>query len=188
MILILVQFSVVVLAALGLHSLWQLSGQSISAEIKKRIKLYLYIFSGIAGLIFLYLLAAKSSVIGHIAASGKVANPQLQEQSYRMAMNDAVLMIVFIGISAVLLLAWLNQKIKANSFLYAIIAVTVLNLWLIDFKIIDPKPKANRENFFRADDVVKFLLSDKTQYRILPVLDNRPTNWYAYHFIQSATG
>lgn len=188
MILILVQFSVVVLAALGLHSLWQLSGQSISMEIKKRIKLYLYVFSGIAGLIFLYLLVAKSSVIGHIAASGKVADPQLQKQSYRIAMNDAVLMIVFLAITIVLLLAWLNQKIKASSFVYAVIAVTVLNLWLTDFKIIDPKPKASKENFFRSDDVVKFLQSDSTQYRILPAFDNRPANWYAYHFIQSATG
>ncbi|HDL17801.1 MAG TPA: hypothetical protein ENH29_01980, partial [Bacteroidetes bacterium] len=188
MILILVQFSVAVLAALSLHSLWQMSGQSISAEMRKRIKLYVYIFSGIAGLIFLYLLAAKSSVIGHIAASGKVADPRVQEQSYRMAMNDAVLMIIFTAISIVLLLARLNQKIKASSFVYAVIAVTVLNLWLTDFKIIDPKPKTSRENFFRADDVVKFLKSDKTQYRILPVFDNRPANWYAYHFIQSATG
>ncbi len=189
MILILVQFSVVVLASLALHSLWQLKDKKIAADFMKKIKMYLISFSGISGLIFLYLLVAKSSIFSKMASSGKVVQQQLQEMSYQMAVKDSVIMIIFIAIIVVLLLSYLNRKIKANSFIYLTIVFTVINLWIVDFKLIaDTRPEANKESYFRPDDVVKFLKNDTSLYRIFPVMDNRPDTWYMYHFIQSAYG
>ena len=134
MILILVQFSVVILAALGLNSLWQIREKENLDEIKKKIKIYIYAFTSVAGSIFFYLLVAKSSIIEQMVRSGKriADNPQLQEQSYIMAKTDGVLMIVFLAIGIVLLLAFLNRKIKKEHFLYGIIGITVFNLWIVD--------------------------------------------------------
>ena len=189
MILILVQFSVVVLASLALHTLWQLKDKKIAADLMKKIKMYLISFCGISGLIFLYLLVAKSSIFSRMASTGKVVQQQLQEQSYQMAMKDSVVMIVFIAIIVVLLLSYLNRKIKVNSFIYWTIVFTVINLWIVDFKLIaDPKPETDKASYFRQDDVVRFLKNDTSLYRILPVLDNRPETWYGYHHIQSAYG
>jgi len=198
MILILVQFSVVVLSSLALYSLWQLGEKDIAESMIKRIKKYIYAFGAVVGLIFLYLLVAKDAMFsrmmesanyqGNISRYGSEQTQTFQEQSYSMAMNDSVLMLILLALTVILLLVFLKQKIKANHFLSAVITLTVINLWIVDFKIINPNPKANEEAFFRADETVNFLKADTTLYRILPVLDNRPDNWYTYHFIQNAFG
>jgi len=187
MILILVQFAVTVLAALALYELWRLRNGELDPVRKKRLRTFAYAFSGVSLLIFFYVLLGKGSLLRHIAASGKVP-PALQVQSYRMALSDAWIMVFFLALTFTLLFLYLSKKISVNTLLIGFVALTVLDLWRIDFKILQPKPKASEAAFFRADATVRFLKSDTTQYRILPVFDNRPDNWYMYHFIQNVNG
>ena len=137
MILILLQFSVVVLASLALHSLWQLKNKKITVDLMKKIKKYLFIFSSIICSIYFYLLLAKNSIINKMISSGKVLYPQLQEQSYQMAIKDSIFMIIFSIIIIILLLNYLNKKIKINNFIFIIIFLTTINLWTVNFKIIN---------------------------------------------------
>jgi hypothetical protein len=201
MILILVQFSVVFLASLALHSLWKVREKEISEQFIKRIKYYIYGFCGFVCLIFLYMLIGKSSILARMLESanfrqivngyGAQAAQQMQTQSYDMAMNDTVLMVVFLAITIVLLLAYLKRKFKVQSFLYSITALTVINLWFVDFKITDYQPKANRAGFFREDEVIKFLKKDESDYRIMALrfsANEKPDNWYGHHFIQNMFG
>ncbi|HHM24255.1 MAG TPA: hypothetical protein ENJ23_04360 [Bacteroidetes bacterium] len=188
MILILVQFAVVVLSALALYGLWRYRETEIPAPLLRKIRYFVYGFSGVSLLIFLYVLLGKGSMMSRMAASGKVVNPALQAQSYRMALSDAWIMVLFLAVTVTLLWLFLAKKIRFGSLAITLIAFTLLDLWRIDFKIIQPRPKASEAAFFRADDTVKFLKSDTTLYRILPVFDDRPDNWYMYHFIQNVNG
>jgi hypothetical protein len=188
MILILLQFSTVFLAARALTLLWDaVQGNRVDA-IRRKVQKYSIIFGGFCALLFLYLLLGKGSLIGAMAASGKVLNPQLQAQSYRMAVMDGLLMVLMVAILLVLLSLVGKKAIRPSTFVWFVGALILFDLWRIDFRIIQPKPRASETAFFRADEVVQFLKKDKSLYRILPVLDERPPNWYMYHFIQNVYG
>ncbi|HDK35709.1 MAG TPA: hypothetical protein ENG82_02285, partial [Bacteroidetes bacterium] len=89
-ILILLEFSIAVLAGIGLMGLLNLNREKLDKALLRKLQNYLFAFGGFLVLLFLYLIAAKSSILGSIAASGKVNNPVFQEQAYKMAVNDGL--------------------------------------------------------------------------------------------------
>lgn len=58
----------------------------------------------------------------------------------------------------------------------------------MDFKIVHPQPKTDQDSNFANTEVVRFLKRDIESYRIYPVYDDKPSNWYLYHKIQNIQG
>ena len=187
-ILILLQFSVAVLAGVGLVALLKLNLEKLDKSTLKKLQNYLYGFGGFLLLLFLYLLIAKSSLFSSMAASGKINNPALQERAYKMAVNDGVKALVLFGFAFGLIWLYLKKSIQSGALMWGLFILLIIDLWAVDFKIIHPQPKASEENFFAATETVNFLKKDTSLYRIMPVLDDKPANWYMYHLIQNMYG
>ncbi len=187
-ILILLQFSVAVLAGVGLVALLKLNLEKLDKSTLKKLQNYLYGFGGFLLLLFLYLLVAKSSLLGSIAASGKINNPALQERAYKMAVNDGVKALALFIFAFGLIWLYLKKSIQGGALMWGLFILLIIDLWAVDFKIIHPQPKASEKNFFAATEAVNFLKKDASLYRIMPVLDDKPANWYMYHLIQNMYG
>ena len=187
-ILILLQFAVAILAGIGLVALLRLNLDKIEQATRKKILNYLYGFGGFLALLFLYFLVAKSSLLGSMAASGKIANPVLQERAYKMAVNDGLKALLLFGFAFGLIWLYLKKSIQGGALKWGLFILLIIDLWAVDFKIIHPQPKASEENFFAATETVNFLKKDHSLYRIMPVLDDKPANWYMYHLIQNMYG
>jgi len=183
MILILVQFAVVVLAALGLYRLLDLKATS-----KDAIRKYVFIFAGACAVLALFLLLGESTYLGWVSGSGKRLGAQAQQAAYDAAAGDGLKMLLLVGAAAALVLIYLKESITGKALMWGMIALVIVDLWWVGFQITDPKPEANKETFFAKNDVVRLLEQDDELYRIYPVVDDKPANWYAYHKIQNILG
>lgn len=184
MILILLQFSMVVLAALGLNALHNIKEKAVKQKVKK----YIYIFGGVCGLLTLFFLLSKSTYLGWVSDSIKNLPAPAQEAAYQQTLFDAIKMLFIVAASGALVISYLNNRIKINACGAAMIALLIIDLWWVDFKLVDPKPKVNKKNYFVETDAVKFLKKQKEPFRIFPVVDDKPANWYMYHKIQNVKG
>lgn len=182
MIQILLQFSVAILAGFGMAELLQ--GRFRGKE--RVLKRYLEGFGIVCGGLFLFLFLFKGTYLSW--ASQRSMDPQA---SYSMALRDAIKMIVLVGVMIYLTYLYIKGKIKTNLWTIGGMALLLGDLWSVDFKIVDPKPQVQERWYFAEDDVVRFLKRAQSEgevFRILPVSDGRPANWYMYHRIQSAYG
>ena len=86
----------------------------------------------------------------------------------------------------------MNNKLKTELLGIALIFLVIVDLWLVDFKIIDPEPAVREENYFRKTDVVEFLQQQEQPFRIFPIRLNqpgeKPDNWYMYFKLQNIYG
>ncbi len=184
MILILLQFAVVTLAALGLSRILALQEQAS----RERLAKFLYIFAGVCGAIMLFMLAAKSTYLGWVASSGKQLGAPAQLAAYDMAAVDSVKVFFLALAGIVLILMFVRKRLNATLFLAAITALTVLDLWLVDFKIANPQPKTNQTRYFAETEAVQFLKKVNEPFRIYQAYDDKAPNWYMYHKIQNIQG
>ncbi len=184
MILILLEFSMVVLAALGLMALRDIK----ETALKEKVRKYIYIFGGVCGLITIFVLLGKSTYMGWVSGSTKNLAPLAAQTAYQDTLTDAFKMFFIVAASGVLVVFYLNERMKVNAFGAAIIALLVIDLWWVDFKLVNPQPKVNTDNYFVETDAVKFLKEDPEPFRVFPVVDDKPANWYMYHKIQNIKG
>jgi len=63
-----------------------------------------------------------------------------------------------------------------------------LDLWRVDRRPYEPKKGSPEQNVFAATDVVQFLKTDNSVYRVCDLSEQVPDNWWAYHFIESVGG
>lgn len=184
MILILLQISTVILAGFGLHALLTLNQKSE----KNRVKKYVYFFGGILGGLTLGVMFGKGMYLDWVSASGKQLSPVLKESAYKNTLSDAVIMILFVAATGVVILSYLRDKMKFSIMSYIIISLAILDLWIVGFKIMKPLPNLDEESYFSATPAVQYLKQQEGLFRIFPVVDDKPENWYAYHKIQSIKG
>ncbi len=187
MIQILMEISVLLLAGLGLHELLQL-GRERDAGRLARLRLLAYVFGGIVAVIFLFVLLGKGAITGWMSASGKVVSRAVQEQAYKMAARDALKMVALVGVLLALVFAYVNRKLSATWLVVGAFVLLLVDLWPVSHRLLNPQPKASEADYFRADRAVTFLKQQKELFRIFPVADRRPPNWYAYHFLQNIYG
>jgi hypothetical protein len=188
MILILTAFSVVVLAGMGLQALIRITNYGLRFSIL--IKKYIYIFVAFGVLVALFFLFGKNLYLGWVSASAKPLAPAAVELAYERATFDAIKLAALLAVSGFLMLYFLKGKIQADTLGGLLIVLLVSDLWLVDFKINQPQPKQERENYFAETAAVKFLKTQKgvEPFRIFPAYDDKPENWYVYHFLQNIRG
>ena len=169
MILILFQFSLSVLSAVGLSNLF------------KRIELKDNSIMKIAlAFLFFILFLAISRYLFHDFSSAvdqRVSTNQIREG---MLFNDILFIGIFISLACASIYLLMKGKIRSNLFFPIVIALCYCDLYLVDSKIINPdkdityaqdvpmKKSSYLENHFdhKNDEVISFLNKDKTIFRV----------------------
>lgn len=185
MIHVLVQVSVIILAALGMATLFDREDEAR----RRRARRAVWILAGLSAAIAFVVLLGRGAYEGWAAGSEKRLTPALAAEAYRMSARDSLWLLVVAGVTTAALLAALRGRLKPVVAASILTAVTIVDLWTVDARILDPKEPADQEAYFAATDAVRFLKADTdTPYRIFPAYDDKPANWYMYHRIENVVG
>ncbi len=200
MILLLLQFSVAVLGAIGLE---RLSGAVTGAERNHRLR-KTYLVAGVFGAVVVILGIFTAAGLQHAAAGRLAARAPgmgvpadragtfaLQEarQVVTMAGRDVFLALFFLAAGAGLVVARIRGRIPAPALVAGVILLTVIDLWRVDAKPADYHPRTQDPTAFQATDAVRYLQQQTEPYRILPLTgQGLNNNWFAYFKIPSILG
>ncbi len=112
----------------------------------------------------------------------------LKELRFDILWSDTVkfLLIALAAVGATF--AFFRRKLRTTTFAGLLVALLVVDLFLVDEKLIDPQPKANLEQSFRADTTIAFLKEQPGLFRVFPIGRLFGDNTYAYHGIHSIGG
>ena len=88
-------------------------------------------------------------------------------------------MILISGAFLGLIWLWMQQKISKISILILTTILAIVDIFIVDYKIINPSKNSGRnsqlisnrvvDKYFSKDEVIDFLVSDKTDFRIYPL-------------------
>ncbi|HEX9653435.1 MAG TPA: YfhO family protein, partial [bacterium] len=177
---------------LGLQTLLMFDTRNSKDENRtsKLVVRYIYIFVAVGALIALFLLFGKSIYLSWIADTQRPLSATARETAYHAAALDALKMLLIMAAGSFLILQYLKNKIRGNALVGALIALLVVDLWFVDFKLNNPHPRSDRSEYFAETPAVRFLKSQQgtEPFRIFPAYDDKPENWYQYHLIQNIRG
>jgi len=197
MILVVFDFSMVILAGFGLEGLIKASQETLQAK-RRLIQRYLWIFGIVIGILILILLAGETVYSGWVSRSLQLkyptANPmafqRIAEEALDMARRDTVkTLFLFIFAAGAILLA-IRKKLSMKTLSVCLCLLLVIDLWSVNKKFMDPKPKTSESGHFFETPEVAFLKQQEEPYRMMTVFDayQRAPNWYMYHQIHNVYG
>ena len=190
MFLILTQFSVAVLAGLGLDVSTKLVAESKNNEAVKKLLL-------IGGGVLLITLGLKF-ILGSQPDFGSRSHPVLNSLRMDMINSDMMASIVFLLLGAgtfyITRMGWIGHKISMS----IIIGLSMIDLALVDHQIIAPDKDSYRQStmtkrsvkstYLSEDEVIRFLKKDTSQFRILPLGSLANENRWSAFQIESIMG
>ena len=172
MILVLVQFAVAALAALGLTAALRAEPRAAKGVDPGRpwIRASLLALAGGVGALVL-LNALAPSIRGAAVASRPNFDVARARTALDMASIDAIKGALFLAAALAVIGLARRGRLARGWAALLVIGVTALDLWTIDRKIMDPligSPVEYDDNF-RETPEVTFLRSDPTQFRVFPI-------------------
>ena len=184
MIYALLAITIPILAARGYDTfINQDNGKHIFEKI-------LYFIGGIAASSFLLLILADFSIDFTSPKDGRY-NPSIigQLTSLRLDLfNKGAFLAIVICLSLITLFwAVKNNKISKTLFGYAIVGLTIIDLGVLNSEFIDVKPKKNMDRLFKKTDIINYLVTENTHFRVYPA-DELTSNKYSYWNIESIGG
>ena len=200
-ILILVQFSVSILAGIGLNK--YMTSKREQKPTKKLLKITGYIFS-LSTLIFLfktYLIDFENKNMKFYGIPNhEILDPirlDLINQSFYIFLILILFFIMIIKLKDILKNN-LDISIIGRIVAIAIVLLSLTDILIVNYKIINPNkqiyrttPLAERkylDAYFKKDGAINFLLSDSSKYRIWPINDLERTNRWSAFNIESVSG
>ena len=203
MILVIVQIFVPILAAYGIAEFMARREHAMSPrdeKLWKRILLGLAVGAVAAVVLRGPISSFYEGIFPFKQVGGRLAPQFGQVQSsvvleFYNAVVDAVMTDILAAF--LLLLAafgvcyfYMRQRMSVNIFASALIAVVAADLWRIDYRVMDPKPRQDHEAIFATPDYVRALQQDTTLFRTLTFQNGQTPydNTLAYWRIQSAYG
>ncbi len=190
MMLVITQFSVVTLAAVGFDNLLSWLKESKPNALKK----FWFGLSLLLGGLLLIFLAAPAT-IGSSLPAPRGVRPDMVDAVQKLRLDlirQDTLVFALIMLAAVgSLWAWLKGHISRQWLAIIIIGLSIIDLARVDQEIIEPgrkslrqstlAPKSKFDRFLAADAVTDFLQADTSKFRIYPlgrlIDDNR---WAAF--------
>ena len=171
MFLILTQFSVAVLAGIGLDTSIKLISENKNDD---KVKQLLYVVGGV----ILIILGLKFT-LGSNSDFGTRSHPLLNDLRMDMINSDMMksIVILLLGAGAFYMtrMGWFGHKILIS----IIISLSVIDLAIVDHQIIEPDKDSYRQSimtkrsvksaYLGKDEVIRFLQKDTTKFRILPL-------------------
>ncbi|MFA6232678.1 MAG: YfhO family protein [Bacteroidota bacterium] len=107
---------------------------------------------------------------------------------YKMALDDALLALLFVALAALTLFAFVKGKLGLVVLQLVLLMLLVTDWWIVDYKPMNLVPKRQQEQSLAKTDVVDFLRKDTSVYRILPAGAHSDDNWYVAYSIQNVAG
>ncbi|HKQ18917.1 MAG TPA: hypothetical protein VJW75_04145, partial [Candidatus Eisenbacteria bacterium] len=187
MILVLVQFAVAALAALGLETAWRGAGDAGGAGKGRGgkgrreggakgldpgagwIRGAIYAGLGAIGVVLVIQLFS-GSILAVASTARQWMNPQSARQALDLATVDALKSGILLAAGCAVIAFHLRGRLTRMAAALLLIGITAVDLWPVDRRIIDPllaSPKEYADNFTETPEVA-FLRSDSTQFRVLP--------------------
>ena len=167
MILVIFQFSISVLASIGLDNLLT----KIKESDRSIVKIILISSSFILALSILRYLF-------HDFSNSQFQHEILDKHRLLIIRNDIISILILSVLFISSLIAVINKKITIITFSCICILFSISDIYLVDKKIINPispgsqsiiKNKKYLDAEFKADDIIDFLISDNSKYRVLPL-------------------
>ena len=195
MILTMVQFNAVLLAALGLDGLIARAGNSVWQK-------NLFRAFWISGGIFVLFLLLGKSVFGSLPFTTEAETARLQannalsqleqikDMRLGMLYKSGIISLLFLTISMGLSYLYAARKLKETALVLLLCLITFIDLYIYTGKYLkDLYPLSERTARFEMQDFDQFLLEDKENFRIYPfnMGQIRPAGEWAYYH-QSVDG
>jgi len=178
MILILVQFNTCIMAAIGMDHLISIN--------KNKLPNWFWPSTGVL-ILLLLILSFGESTLKDLVSSG-FTQPRTQDPRLVQAINslrwdmwykDAWALLFYLSTTMSLIWCFIFNKVSTRTFSMAILLLLVLDVLIIDNKIIQPKKESGRssqllnnsivDRYFQHDQISKILSSDKNQlFRVYP--------------------
>jgi len=204
MILVLLQISATVLAGYGLKAVFEVRAAAENESERKPFRfaaigssvLFLSAVVGVAGCKTSYFENIGGSNLGQqiLARYGReVPNviAQFGQPIFEMMKTDLFISLMLTMLLLVGIFMFIERKVSAVAFQVAVIVLLVVDLWRADARLLaGAKSYQEQERYFQATDEVKFLQkeAEKEKFRILPLVSDRKSNWYAYFKLESVGG
>ena len=184
MIYSLLAVTIPILAARGYDTLM------IAKNKKQTFEKVLNVVGGIAACSFLLLILADFLIDFTSLKDGRY-NPSIvgQLRSLRLDLFNKGVFLAFAISLSLMTLFWAikNNKISKTLFGYAIIGLTIIDLGVLNSEFIDVKPKKNMDRLFKKTDIINYLVTENTHFRVYPA-DELTSNKYSYWNIESIGG
>jgi len=186
MFLILSQFSVAVLAGLGLD----ISTKIISNNNIEMVKKMFYV----AGAVSLIIIGLKFNQPDFGPRSHPVLNTLRIDLINSDMIKSILFLIISVGVFYITRMGWITNRVLAA----IIMSLSVVDLTLVDHQIIQPEKDSYRQStmtkrsvksaYLNEDEVIRFLKKDTTLYRILPLGSLANENRWSAFQIESIMG
>ncbi len=185
MIQILMVVSVAILSGFGLEKLKEYCGKS---DFSRRL---LYI---IAGIIAAVLVASilysplKNMVSSWISMQRPKMPLYAYGQLFAMLFGDLWKTAIFASLTIGAIYLFLRGKFKFTALVSAAILLLVIDLWMVNVKLVHTQPRSTLSSYFQPTPAVDFLKKQAGIFRIFPIDRLRPQNWYGFFGLESIDG
>jgi hypothetical protein len=183
MVLVLVQFAVAALAAFGVTKALEPSASSRAGGrdpgapwVRAAI---LAALAGVAVTVLFHVLS--DTLVGAALAGHPSLGASAARQALDMASLDAIKSALLLGIGLIVVGLARRGRMTRSAAAMILVLVTVVDLWVIDRKIIDPQVGSPEDyaGYFKETPEVTFLKSDRSLFRVEP-LDPHDNHLAAY--------
>lgn len=183
MTLVIAEFCIPLLGFIALRDIF--SGKILKNEIIKGLK----IASGITGG-FILLVLIIPGFAGSFLGQGEDQYPEWLKSALiidrkGLLRSDAFRSLIFIVLSAGVILGFIHEKLKKEYAILAVGLLIVLDLWIVDKRYLDADRfvrAAPAQKSFSPETANAFILQDPSNYRVLnfqnPFNDNSPTSYF----------
>jgi len=190
MIYALLPFTFGILAAYGLENNLSLikKGTKVDKKITNKV---LLVFGSFIVLTLFYILFGNS-VIAFLkpTEAGQYdirVIGQIKNMRQELFQKGVLLALVISGGGFAAVWFGLKQKLKPLVVGSIIIALTVVDLWVVDQEFLYLEESKQMDNQFKSNAITDYLKADKEHFRIFPA-DELNSNWYGYFGLASVGG
>lgn len=176
-ILVIAEFTIPLLAILGLKELFS------KPELLKKRMVYVYISSGITGIIAFLLWIAPSVFTSFVSSAEMSALSQLPENYIAPVVSnlnemraavlsaDALRSLIIIIFGTAILMLVMHKKLKTNYAICIIAVICLVDMWMVNKRYLNDShfvPKSQTTQSYTATQADKYILQDKSlDYRVL---------------------
>ncbi len=190
MALVMLQFAVPILAGYGITGIIRGIQQKGQQQRIRKLLQGALIFSIVflaAGVLFAllgsdaYIEAVKNS------ATGKQLPAALRSFIYRQMIQDWLVTALIAVAFVATFIAYTRNRLRPQWFLILLFGLLIFDLWRVARRPMEVPEKPLEETVFRETDVIRYLKSDTTLFRIADFTAPSP-NYPAYFFLQHIHG
>jgi hypothetical protein len=122
-------------------------------------------------------------------ANAARAMAQVKQLRFDIFWRDYLKFLIFGAIGFGLVAGFLRRKLSATLLGAGLVLLTLIDLAILDVKMIDPRPAASLDRSFQMDASIRYMKSQPGRFRVFPVggqlfMDNT----YAYFGLESIGG